>query len=53
VPQVKFRDIRAKAITDKERSSGMTERDGGNHATDSQTSGCVRRKLARKTGATK
>jgi len=54
VKAVMFRDLRAKALTDKEKRDGMgAARDMGAHATDSQTADYVRRKSARKTGATK
>lgn len=54
VPAVMFRDLRAKAITDKEAREGMTAaRDMAAHSTDSQTADYVRRKSSRKTGATR
>lgn len=49
-----FHDIRAKALTDKDRSEGIgqAQRMGG-HSTQSQTSDYVRHKTAVKTGATR
>lgn len=49
-----FRDLRAKALTDKERRDGMAAaRDMGQHATDSQTADYVRQRGGRKTRATR
>lgn len=49
-----FRDIRAKALTDKEERDGMqAARAMGTHSTESQTSDYVRQKKASKTGATR
>lgn len=54
VPAVMFRDIRAKAITDKEERDGMmAARNMAAHSTDSQTADYVRRKSSRRTGATR
>ena len=47
-----FRDIRAKALTDKEARDGMqAARHMGAHATEAQTADYARHKTARKTGA--
>lgn len=49
-----FHDIKAKALTDKEDREGMRAASAmGQHATESQTADYVRRKKARKTGATR
>jgi len=49
-----FRDLRAKALTDKEARDGMgAARDMGQHSTDSQTADYVRLRGGRKTGATR
>jgi integrase len=49
-----FHDIKAKALTDKEDREGMRAASAmGQHATESQTSDYIRRKKARKTGATR
>ena len=49
-----FHDIKAKALTDNEDREGMREASAmGQHATESQTADYVRRKKARKTGATR
>jgi integrase len=54
VAGVMFRDLRAKALTDKEERDGMqAARHMGSHATESQTADYVRHKTARKTGATR
>lgn len=54
IPGVMFRDIRAKALTDKEARDGMSSaRDMAAHSTDSQTAAYVRRKSFRRTTATK
>lgn len=54
VPGVMFRDIRAKALTDKEEREGMqAARHMGAHATEAQTADYVRLKAPRKTGATR
>lgn len=54
VPGVMFRDLRAKALTDKERLAGMqAARDMGQHSTDSQTADYVRLRSGRKTLATR
>lgn len=54
VPGVMFRDLRAKALTDKERREGMAAaRDMGQHSTDSQTADYVRLRSGRSTTATK
>lgn len=54
IEAVMFRDIRAKAITDKEEREGMmAARNMAAHSTDSQTADYVRRKTSRKTGATR
>lgn len=48
-----FRDIRARAITDKEAREGMRAANAmGTHTTEQQTADYVRRKKARKTKAT-
>lgn len=49
-----FRDLRAKALTDKETRDGMAAaRDMGQHSTDTQTADYVRLRGGRKTGATR
>ncbi|AMM23030.1 tyrosine-type recombinase/integrase [Variovorax sp. PAMC 28711] len=49
-----FHDLRAKALTDKDRAEGMgSARTMGGHATEAQTSAYVRHKTAKKTGATR
>lgn len=49
-----LRDIRAAAMTDKEEADGMRAASAmGAHATESQTADYVRRRKARKTGATR
>lgn len=49
-----FHDIKAKALTDKEDREGMRAASAmGQHSTESQTADYVRRKKARKTGATR
>lgn len=49
-----FRDLRAKALTDKEAREGMEgARNMGQHSTDSQTADYVRLRGGRKTGATR
>ena len=49
-----FRDLRAKALTDKEAREGMeSARDMGQHSTDTQTADYVRLRGGRKTGATR
>jgi len=51
---VMFRDIRAKALTDKEAREGMrAARQMGAHSTEAQTADYVRRKATPKTGATR
>lgn len=51
---VMFRDIRAKALTDKEAREGMqAARQMGAHSTEAQTADYVRRKWTPKTGATR
>jgi hypothetical protein len=52
VPPTMFRDIRAKALTDKEERDGMRAANAmAAHSTESQTADHVRRKKARRTGA--
>jgi hypothetical protein len=52
VPPTMFRDIRAKALTDKESREGMAAANAmGAHSTEAQTADYVRRKAARRTGA--
>ncbi|MBA4343880.1 MAG: hypothetical protein C0423_17220 [Methylibium sp.] len=52
VPATMFRDIRAKAITDKAVREGVrSASDLGIHATEAQTTSYVRRRKARKTSA--
>jgi len=54
VPDCHFHDIRAKALTDKDRAEGMgAARTMGGHATESQTAGYVHHKQATRTGATR
>jgi integrase len=54
VAPVMFRDIRARALTDKEEAEGIRAANAmGAHSTESQTADYVRRKAARKTGATR
>jgi integrase len=54
VPRVMFRDLRAKALTDKEEREGMqAARHMGAHATEAQTADYVRQRAPRKTGATR
>jgi len=54
VPDVHFHDWRAKAITEKEASSGMTEaRLMAGHTTEAQTADYVRGKTDRRTKATR
>lgn len=54
VPPTMFRDIRAKALTDKEERESMRAANAmGAHSTESQTADYVRRKKARRTGAVK
>ena len=49
-----FHDLRAKALTDKDRAEGMgAARTMGGHSTESQTADYVRHKTALKTGATR
>jgi integrase len=49
-----FHDIKAKALTDKEEREGMRAASAmGQHSTEAQTADYVRRKKARKTGATR
>lgn len=49
-----FHDLRAKALTDKERAEGMQQaRTMGGHSTETQTADYVRNRSARKTGATR
>lgn len=49
-----FHDIKAKALTDKEDREGMRAASAmGQHSTEQQTATYVRRKSARKTGATR
>lgn len=49
-----FHDLRAKALTDKERHEGMqAARTMGSHSTEQQTAGYVRNRSARKTKATR
>lgn len=49
-----FHDIRAKALTDKDRAEGMdAARTMGGHSTQDQTAGYVRHRKAKRTGATK
>lgn len=52
VPPTMFRDLRAKALTDKERREGIAAANAmGAHSTESQTADYVRRKKARHTAA--
>lgn len=52
VPPTMFRDLRAKALTDKAARDGVrAASDLGVHATEAQTTSYVRRTKARKTGA--
>ncbi len=52
VPPTMFRDLRAKALTDKAARDGVrSASDLGIHATEAQTTAYVRRTTARKTGA--
>lgn len=52
VTPTKFRDIRAKALTDKDDAEGIRAANAmGAHSTESQTQDYVRRKSARKVGA--
>lgn len=52
VPATMFRDLRAKALTDKAKREGVrAASDLGIHATEAQTTDYVRRNTARKTGA--
>lgn len=54
VAPVMFRDIRARALTDKEAREGMRAASAmGTHSTEAQTADYVRRKGARRTGATR
>ena len=54
VPPTMFRDIRAKALTDKEERDGIVQAQAmGTHSTQAQTADYVRTKKARKTGATR
>lgn len=49
-----FHDLRAKALTDKDRAEGMSAaRTMGGHSTEHQTADYVRHKTAKKTGATR
>lgn len=49
-----FHDLRAKALTDKDRAEGMgAAQTMGAHSTQSQTAGYVRHRTAKRTGATK
>lgn len=51
---VTFHDLRAKAITDKDRLEGRTSANKmGGHATEAQTADYIRHKTAKKTGATR
>lgn len=54
VTGIHFHDLRAKAITDKDRREGMHEaRTMGGHSTEQQTADYVRHRTARTTGATR
>lgn len=54
VGDVHFHDLRAKALTDKDRLEGMhAARTMGGHSTEQQTSDYVRHKTAQKTPATR
>ena len=54
IADVELRDLRAKALTDKEAAEGMgAARKMGAHSTESQTADYVRRRLPTKTGATR
>lgn len=54
VADVTFHDLRAKALSDKERAEGMqAARTMGSHSTEQQTSAYVRARLARHTKATR
>jgi site-specific recombinase XerD len=54
VPPTMFRDIRAKALTDKEAREGIRAANAmGAHSTEAQTQDYVRRKSARRVGAVK
>lgn len=54
VKGVHLHDVRAKALTDKERREGMAAaRRMGNHSTEQQTADYVRRRGAQETGATR
>ena len=49
-----FHDLRAKALTDKDKAEGMgAARTMGGHSTEHQTADYVRHKTAKKTGATR
>lgn len=49
-----FHDLRAKALTDKDRAEGMgAARTMGGHATENQTADYVRHKTAKRTSATR
>lgn len=54
IREVQLRDLRAKALTDKERADGMrAARDMGAHSTEAQTADYVRRRAPTKTRATR
>lgn len=54
VKNIHFHDLRAKALTDKDRHEGMgAARTMGGHSTEQQTSDYVRNKTAKKTSATR
>lgn len=54
VPGAMFRDLRAKALTDKENRDGMRgARDMGQHSTEAQTADYVRLRSGRSTRATR
>lgn len=54
VQDCRFHDLRAKALTDKDRREGMeAARTMGAHSTQNQTADYVRHRTAKRTGATK
>lgn len=54
VADAHIHDIRAKALTDKERSEGMqAARTMGTHSTEGQTADYLRSRSAKRTGATR
>lgn len=54
VPNIHFHDLRAKALTDKDRIEGIGHAQTmGGHSTQTQTADYIRHKSAKKTGATR